>query len=352
MMLSRWGVRTVIADRGRSMKNTIVIDSGTTNTRVYLIDSDEKLLAVSRKEIGVRNTAADGNNGRLKNAVGDGIRSVMADKDITFADIEAVIASGMITSDIGLVEIPHLTAPAGKEELAAGMQKHMLPDVAPVPIWFIPGVKNHDKLDKIENLASMDMMRGEETEITAVLEYADDFDSLLIVLPGSHMKFVSIDNCRKIKACITSISGELLSSITNDTIIADAVKHKYVSDKTYNQEFLQYGYRQAEQYGLGRACFSVRILGQFLVHDENLLANYVLGSVLQTDIQAIRKSEILQTDSNTKVIVAGENVLAKAFADLLKMNTTFRDVSLLRSSQGLPLSVKGALTLWKERQAV
>ena len=52
MMLSRWGVRTVIADRGRSMKNTIVIDSGTTNTRVYLIDSGEKLLVQLGREMG------------------------------------------------------------------------------------------------------------------------------------------------------------------------------------------------------------------------------------------------------------------------------------------------------------
>lgn len=46
---------------------------------------------------------------------------------------------------------------------------------------------------------------------------------MLFILPGSHNKFVSVDREGKITGCLTSISGELLASITNDTIIAKSV---------------------------------------------------------------------------------------------------------------------------------
>lgn len=46
----------------------------------------------------------------------------------------------------------------------------------------------------------------------------------LLVLPGSHMKFVSVDREDRITGCLTSISGELLAAITTGTILADAVR--------------------------------------------------------------------------------------------------------------------------------
>ena len=49
------------------MKNyTITIDTGTTNTRVYLFNEKYEAVASAKSEIGVRITAIDGNNNRLK----------------------------------------------------------------------------------------------------------------------------------------------------------------------------------------------------------------------------------------------------------------------------------------------
>ena len=47
------------------MKNyTITIDTGTTNTRVYLFNEKYEAVASAKSEIGVRITAIDGNNNR------------------------------------------------------------------------------------------------------------------------------------------------------------------------------------------------------------------------------------------------------------------------------------------------
>ncbi|MFR8903943.1 MAG: 2-dehydro-3-deoxygalactonokinase [Blautia wexlerae] len=42
---------------------------------------------------------------------------------------------------------------------------------------------------------------------------------MILVLPGSHNKFVAVNADKEITGCLTSISGELLSAIINDTII-------------------------------------------------------------------------------------------------------------------------------------
>ena len=51
------------------MKNyTITIDTGTTNTRVFLFNEKNEVAASAKSEIGVRITAIDGNNKRRSGA--------------------------------------------------------------------------------------------------------------------------------------------------------------------------------------------------------------------------------------------------------------------------------------------
>ena len=45
------------------------VDTGTTNTRVILWDANRRMVGVEKREVGVRNTAIDGDNHALKAAV-------------------------------------------------------------------------------------------------------------------------------------------------------------------------------------------------------------------------------------------------------------------------------------------
>nr|WP_278287062.1 2-dehydro-3-deoxygalactonokinase [Clostridium sp. AM58-1XD] len=58
-------------------------------------------------------------------------------------DITKIISCGMITSNVGLVEVPHVTVPASTEGLAAGAKEILLEDGCSMLITFIPGVKNN-----------------------------------------------------------------------------------------------------------------------------------------------------------------------------------------------------------------
>lgn len=320
----------------------ITIDTGTTNTRCILWDGERQSVATAKNPTGVRNTAIDGHNGRLKAAVKSCLEELLAKAGITYADVARVIASGMITSNVGLVEIPHIVVPAGKEDLARACKAVTLEDVCPLPIWFIPGVKNSAGPVTFDNFEAMDIMRGEEVESVAIIDRYPRGRSYLIVLPGSHTKFVSVDAEGRMTGCLTTISGELLASITNDTIIADAVGRAFVEPETYDREMVLLGYDTGCKSGIGRSCFSARILSLFTEKDKRRIASYVLGVALQNDIVAIKNSSALKVDPATTVIVGGREPLRTAFVDILAHDGSFAHVEAFDTPDGMPLSALGA----------
>lgn len=325
------------------MKNYIItIDTGTTNTRTFLWDENRNMIAGEKAEVGVRNTAIDGNNDRLKKAVHDCLERLLENNKLTYDNISRVMACGMITSNVGLVEVPHVTAPAGLEELAQQAKSILLEDVCPLPILFIPGVKNGLPDINMENFAVMDIMRGEEVESIAIMDHFPKGKPYLLVLPGSHTKFVSVDKDGKMTGCLTTITGELLASITNDTIIADAVGRQFVNEADYDREMMLKGFVTSRDTGIGHACFSARILNMFVEKDKMKLANYILGVALQNDITAIKNSKALKTDQNTTVIVSGKNPLRQAIIDILVYDGYFADVEEFVPDSKLPLSAAGA----------
>lgn len=324
------------------MKYIITIDTGTTNTRCILWDEKRSGLAVENRPIGVRNTAIDGHNGKLKEAVRSCLTDLMTKNGVTLEQIKCVIASGMITSNVGLTEIPHVVAPANKEDLARATTSVLLEDVFPLPIWFIPGIKNNVSAVDLQNFESMDIMRGEEVESVAIIEQFPRGRDYLLVLPGSHTKYVSVDRDGRMTGCLTTIGGELLSSIISNTIISDAVDRKFVEEATYDREMLLLGYRTAQKVGTGRACFSGRILNQFAIQDKTKIANYITGVVLQSDIAAVKNSDSLKPSADTTVIVAGKEPLRTMLSDLMRDDNHFEHIECFQNPADSPLSAVGA----------
>lgn len=331
------------------MRYTITLDTGTTNTRAILWDTEGRAVTSAKEPVGVRNTAIDGNTNRLSQAVHRAFETLLHTARIGYEDVDAIYASGMITSNVGLVEVPHLSAPAGEKELAAGVQSILLPEVCPLPISFIPGIKNFTGPVTLDNFEKMDIMRGEETESVSLIHRFHG-GPMLLVLPGSHMKFVSVDAQGRITGCITSISGELLNSITTDTILADAVGRKFVDPESYDAKWVLLGCDTARSYGLGRACFSGRILSLFHTHDHKKIANYILGACLASDLTAVRNSGALSLDPNLRVVVAGKAPLQEAITDLLQHDGFFCQVLTYVPENDMPLSAQGALRIGQLRR--
>jgi 2-dehydro-3-deoxygalactonokinase len=300
--------------------NIVTIDAGTTNTRSSLWQ-DGKMLAQVQVEVGVRDTAINGNNTALKQAVRDSIAGALAKAGVQAADVSLALASGMITSAMGLLEVPHLVAPAGLAELAAGMVEVSMPEVFSKPLWFIPGVRNQVDQVGLHNHEAMDMMRGEETEVIGLLARLALPGRAMLIMPGSHTKLVSVDQDQHIVGCATTIAGELLQVITQGTLISQMLDADFAHELM--PEMLLAGAAAAQTTGLARACFSVRTLGLFGNTQREERANFLLGAVLSGDLLALKNSCAISMRPDTTIVITGKPMLRQALALLIQHNGFF-----------------------------
>lgn len=328
-------------------KYIIAIDGGTTNTRASLWEDPGICVDMVKSEVGVRITSIEGTNASLKAAVKGLLDKLLSNNNIGYDQVEGIYACGMITSKEGLAELPHLIAPAGKQEFVAGLAKVDLPEIAPLPIHFVRGLKNRDGAGlTLDELEKMDVMRGEETETLALLDLFGNESGCLFALPGSHTKFVSVDAEGKMIGCLSSLAGELLSAVTLNTILANAVGKSFAG-ADYNKEMLLAGYRVARDTSFGRAAFSTRMLQMFIPSSEQDRASFLLGAVLQGDVQAVKNSKALSVKKEMKVVIAGKEPLASALKLLFEEDGYFDQVEIYYPTAEKPMSGYGLYQIAK-----
>ncbi|MBQ8508684.1 MAG: 2-dehydro-3-deoxygalactonokinase [Clostridia bacterium] len=285
----------------------IAIDGGTTNTRLTLMDG-RRVLDRRKLRVGARNTVRTGSSSALSEAVRDGIADLLAAHNLREADIAYVTASGMITSESGLYELSHIVAPVGVNELRAGCAKVSLPEIAAIPFLFIPGVKTFSDASSAE-LASMDIMRGEETELIGLISEMN-LPNVTALMPGSHLKIVDIAD-GKIISFRTSISGELSRAAAENTILASSLGSAFphVADPDY----LRAGFDYAEAHGINEALFKVRVQANFVrkANADQLYA-FLMGAILRDDVRSI-----LSGGSET-LLAAGSDPFRSALVTLLE----------------------------------
>jgi 2-dehydro-3-deoxygalactonokinase len=325
--------------------NIITIDTGTTNTRVYLW-RDDLCLDNEKRSVGVRNTSIDGNNSKLISAIGAAYSALLARNHLHDSDVDLILASGMITSNLGLVEIPHLVSPVGLEEFSNSITSKRFDLISRSnPVYFIPGVKNIDFFDSV-NLHRNDFMRGEEVEAIGIIPQISVDNQTIIALPGSHSKYVEIDRKGRIASCFTTMAGEILEVITTNTILSSSLRKSFCSD--LRKESLLNGFRMSMEFGVSRALFAVRALDIQARETIEELTSFSLGVVIASDVQALREQYIKTDSENFSIVVAGHSVFSEALYLCLK--GTFKSVSISRYAykEDEPLSGTGAIAVAKK----
>ncbi|MBY0572745.1 MAG: 2-dehydro-3-deoxygalactonokinase [Undibacterium sp.] len=302
------------------MTHILTIDTGTTNTRVT-IWLDGLVIAHEACEVGVRDTAITGNREKLQNGVRDTIIKTLASGKVNEEQIDLVIGTGMISSNVGLFELPHVQAPAGLSQLARGMVSVTIPEVFAKPIWLVPGVKNVVDNIGLHNCEAMDMMRGEEVEVMAVLDQLEITGPAMMVMPGSHSKFVCVDDKNRITGCVTTLAGELMYVITHNTILAKSLDSQFASHIA--EEMLLAGAKSAQNIGLGRTCFNVRTLDQFTIYERNDRANFLLGAILGADLLTLKNSTAIDMLPGTPIVICGKPIMKEALAILIRNDDFF-----------------------------
>lgn len=293
----------------------VYIDMGTTNTRVWLIRGLE-VLASNRMKIGIADSAREGSRRKISDGLKQLIAGLRAEQGGRPARQPAFcIAAGMITSSLGLVEIPHLLAPAGETELAAALQLHRFPDIADLPFLLVPGVRWNAPRD-IHAPMMADLMRGEETLCVGLLRKGILKPNATLLSLGSHWKVIGIDGGCRIASCVTSLSGELLQAAQTQTILASAVPQ--IWPEQFDSRWVEAGMREESKSGLARALFCVRLLQQTGKARPGECFAFLCGAFIGADLRALLSRQALRPDS--RVVIAGSQPLAPAWQHALVQN--------------------------------
>lgn len=260
------------------MPAVIVVDSGTTNTRVRLW-SGERVVATASETVGARNTAIDGHNGQVRGALKRLVAHVTEQVGIV---PEALICSGMITANVGLYEVPHVQAPAGPGELARQVVRHDFAEICDLPVYFIPGIKSVPTALSAETLGEADILRGEEAEAVGLRELLGLRGPLMLMHYGSHHKAIAVDEDGRILYSRTSMTGELLQVIAQQTVLKGSLAS--LDGVEPDQAMWRIGLEQALRGGVGRALFLTRVADQIWQRSKAEATSFLLGVLTSLDL--------------------------------------------------------------------
>jgi 2-dehydro-3-deoxygalactonokinase len=173
----------------------IAIDWGSSSFRAYLMSPDAEVLDEVASGDGIGSVATGAYPATLKRLVGGWLDAHTS---------LPVIASGMVGSRHGWREAAYVKCPAGPPDVATRLTEV---EADGRRVVLVPG------LSYIDESGQPDVVRGEETEIFGVA----DSGARLIVLPGSHSKWASVEGDRVV-AFKTFVTGELFAALRDHTV--------------------------------------------------------------------------------------------------------------------------------------
>ena len=269
----------------------IALDWGTSSFRAYLVGADG----------GVLETRADA-GGIL--SIAEGAFESAFEKHLTGWDTALpVLASGMITSRQGWVELPYAQTPAGLPELAAAVRR--LRTVGGREIVFVPGVSFRPQS------GAPDVIRGEETQILGASDAGDG----MYVSRGTHCKWIEVKGGR-IERFATFMTGEMFAVLKDHSILG-----RLMTLGDAGGDGFELGVRAGlnERDGSGgllHMLFSARTLGLFGDLKSDQIAPYLSGLLLGAEIAGARA---MFAPGTRPITVIGSTALAAPFTLALKL---------------------------------
>jgi 2-dehydro-3-deoxygalactonokinase len=188
-----------------------------------------------------------------------------------------IMASGMITSRQGWVELPYVACPADLKSIATAVHPHTSKQGR--KLFFVPGV-SFRSADGIP-----DVIRGEETQVLGASEGGTEH----FVTPGTHSKWIDVSN-GEIKSFSTYMTGEVFALLKNHSILG-----RLMTGETNNLAAFEQGVRTSlkDPAGFLHCIFSTRTLALFNEMPTDHLSSYLSGQVIGTEIaHAIAKNSV------------------------------------------------------------
>ena len=279
----------------------ILLDVGSTNTSAWRID-DGVIVERRTAAVGVRDSATSGTTSLVQQTVADLIDQLRDGR----GDV-VVAAAGMITSGLGLREVPHVVAPASAEDLASAAVVYRADNV-PAPVWLVPGVRTMGG-----TVLASDVMRGEETLVVGLLRnrLLEPGESLLNA--GSHWKLIATDAAGRIAGSRTSLGGEVVHAVQSSTVLTASLPSGPLA--TLDAAWVDNGAQACRSEGFFRATFAVRLMDQQQHGTPDQRLAWLVGAAIAEDLRGLTASRALTTEQ--PVVVSGPGAIPAAWVHLL-----------------------------------
>lgn len=259
----------------------VYYDSGTTNTRIYLLKKQDVLDQIFI-QVGTRDSAISGDRRILLKKLKEGYDEILQRNGLKDSDVLEIYLSGMITNPFGIIEVPHLETPIYKESLYEHVYVHQEDSFFHRQVKLIPGAKTRSPKEGLHlgNVQLMGNTRGEEIEVMGLLRlgYLNEDKVQVMISPGSHTHMMLIRS-GAIEDISSHFTGELHHAIMKETILGGETAKK---TKEYHKELVLRGYELLEKEGISRALYVVHSTKVFgLSSDEErhmLLTGVISGS--------------------------------------------------------------------------
>jgi len=339
------------------MKYFAVIDCGTTNSRVYLLDKNQQIIKKDSRKVGVRDTALHGTRDILRMGLKELIEETVFSAGLSIKDISFAITSGMITSEIGLLEIPHLWAPVSIDDLASHIKIVQDLEIFPldIPLYFIRGVKNYFPKDTTyKDIRKIDFMRGEETQVAGLLSIYPDLKlPVVVIVLSSHTKYIYINEDKQICGSLTTLSGQMYEAIKKNTFIGKSIKkdENKKNNNYFNTDIIDISYDSVRNAGFLRTLMMPRFM-EVLLKTTSYERELFFNAAISTEDLKVTKEFSLFNFSliNNNFILVGHKNRCEILNYMLKEYCGVKNKIKMIYKKGdiNKLSIEGAISIAKK----
>jgi len=186
----------------------------------------------------------------------------------------SIVASGMLTSNMGLLELPYADLPFQTNGDSLNQKKIVTPWGA--DLLLISGVSSNTG-----------MMRGEETQAIGLEEYLGSFSTGVLLLPGTHSKHLSYEH-GSFFAMKNFMTGELFEVLGRHSILMNSIETT-PWETLYKDTFLK-GFQLGSTSGSASNLLHIR--ARHVVGNRDKKTNYFLlsGLLIGDELSYLRNS--------------------------------------------------------------
>ncbi|MGP1348404.1 MAG: 2-dehydro-3-deoxygalactonokinase [Stomatobaculum sp.] len=326
-------------------KYIVYFDSGTSNSRIYLLDQNFHIVYVAKKNIGSKDSSIAGNNKILIEGLYDLYCKLLEENNLQDQDIKHVYMSGMVTSPYGLKEVPHLELPLKIADFKKGVCCYFEEEFFDRDIYLVPGLKTvSDDFSMIGN------MRGEEIELVGTVDKlkTKGITRAALIMPGSHTHVTYLKD-DEIVDIISNFTGELFYALKKDTILSP-VLHENMSSSELDEAAVQEAIWNLERFGFNRALYighAMRIMNQGTTTQRFSYLEGVINGGIRTAVDYYCANRWQGCDT---LIVVSEEFMYRLFSMIFKKSMYIRNIVWLPISETESYAVRGLEKILKSDQ--